>query len=94
MKTRTKNLKKIFNYFLEHFNCKDLVLSLSYDDNKLMFSVAVHKSKKYKYDGLVQIKSVQIGETALDENVYPVLDQCVDYFRTQLIEKAEENEAS
>lgn len=92
MKTRIKNLNKVFKYFIDKFGCKDLVVSLSYDNDKLMFSVAVHKSKKYKYDGLVQIKSVQIGETALNDNIYPVLDQCVEYFRGQFIKRTEEDE--
>ena len=63
---------------------KDLVLSLAYDDGKLMLSVAVHKCKSHQYDGIIQIKSVQIGEYAMDKMVYQVLDQAADHFKKEL----------
>ncbi len=84
MKTRTKNIKKIFNYFKKKLNCDDVVVSLTDDVGKLMLSVAVHKSKSFKYEGIVQIKSVQIGDYALDKPIYEVLNQAADYFKEAL----------
>jgi len=85
MKTRTKNVKKIFSYFKKKLDCNDVVVSLTDDFDKLMLSVAVHKSKSFKYDGIVQIKSVQIGDYALDKPIYEVLDQAAEYFKEALL---------
>jgi hypothetical protein len=85
MKTRTKNIKKIFSYFKNKLNCDDVVVSLTDDFGKFMISVAVHKSKSFRYDGIVQIKSVQIGDIALDKQIYEVLDQAAEYFKTILV---------
>lgn len=85
MKTRTKNVKNIFTHFKRKLNCDDVVVSISDDLGKLMISVAVHKSKSFKYEGIVQIKSVQIGDYALEKPINQVLDQAAEYFKEALI---------
>lgn len=85
MKTRTKNVKNMFSYFKKKLNCDDVVVSISDDLGKMMISVAVHKSKSFKYEGIVQIKSVQIGDFALDKPIYQVLDQAAEYFKESLL---------
>lgn len=86
MKLKIKNLNKLFSYFRDKIKIKGLVLSISSDDDKLLFSVATHKCKTHSYDGLVQIKSVQFSNNINDENVYDALDQSVEYFKKQLLE--------